>query len=65
MLRGPQGTLYGRNCIGGIINAYTHSPLDFQGTRIKASYGRYNDAALNAYHSNKVNDRLGFAINGS
>ena len=65
VLRGPQGTLYGRNCIGGIINAYTHSPLDFQGTRIKASYGKYNDAALNAYHYNKVNDQLGFAINGS
>ena len=65
VLRGPQGTLYGRNCIGGIINAYTHSPLEFQGTRIKASYGKYNDIAVNGYHYNKVNDRLGFAINGS
>lgn len=65
VLRGPQGTLYGRNCIGGIINAYTHSPLEFEGTRIKAGYGNYNDMVVNAYHYNKVSDKLGFAVNGS
>ena len=65
VLRGPQGTLYGRNCIGGIINAYTRSPFEFQGTRVKVGYGRYNDMVVNAYHYNKVNDKLGFAINGS
>lgn len=65
VLRGPQGTLYGRNCIGGIINAYTHSPLDYQGTRIKAGYGKNNDLVVNAYHYNKVSDSFGFAINGS
>ena len=65
VLRGPQGTLYGRNCIGGIINAYTRSPFEFQGTRVKIGYGRYNDMVVNAYHYNKVNDKLGFAINGS
>lgn len=65
VLRGPQGTLYGRNCIGGIINVYTHSPLEYQGTRIKAGYGRYNDLTLNAYNYTKLNDRLGFAVNGS
>ncbi len=65
VLRGPQGTLYGRNCIGGIINAYTHSPFDYQGTRVKVGYGRFNDAVVNAYHYDKVNDKLGYAVNGS
>ncbi len=65
VLRGPQGTLYGRNCIGGIINAYTHTPFEYQGTRVKAGYGRYNDLVVNAYNYTKVNDQLGFAFNGS
>lgn len=65
VLRGPQGTLYGRNCIGGIINAYTRSPFDYQGTRVKVGYGRYNDMVVNASHYNKVNEKLAFAVNGS
>lgn len=65
VLRGPQGTLYGRNCIGGIINAYTHSPFDYQGTRVKVGYGRFNDAIVNAYHYDKVSDKLGYAVSGS
>ncbi len=34
VLRGPQSSLYGRNTIGGVINLYTLSPLDYQGVRI-------------------------------
>ena len=65
VLRGPQGTLYGRNCIGGIINAYTRSPFDYQGTRVKVGYGSYNDIVVNASHYNKLNEKLAFAVNGS
>ena len=41
VLRGAQGTLYGRNAIGGIVNLYTLSPLTFQGTNLSVSGGNY------------------------
>ncbi|MDR1004432.1 MAG: TonB-dependent receptor [Prevotellaceae bacterium] len=65
VLRGPQGTLYGRNAIGGIINVYTHSPLDFQQTRIRAGYGSRNDLQASASNYTKLSDRFGFALRGS
>ena len=62
--RGPQGTLYGRNSIGGIISVYTHTPFDYQGTRLKASYGSRNDATVQASNYTLVSPQLGFAVSG-
>ncbi|MDE7305048.1 MAG: TonB-dependent receptor [Alistipes sp.] len=48
VLRGPQSTLYGRNTMGGVMNIYTLSPLNYQGTRIQAEYGSGNTLRLRA-----------------
>lgn len=42
VLRGPQGTLYGRNTIGGAVNFITARPADEAGFRQKFSYGSWN-----------------------
>ncbi|MEA5063637.1 MAG: Plug domain-containing protein, partial [Petrimonas sp.] len=46
VLRGAQGTLYGRNAIGGIVNIYTLSPLSFQGTSLMLSGGNYGQFSV-------------------
>ena len=62
VLRGPQGTLYGRNAIGGIINISTRNPLEYQNTRVRLGYGRYNDQRAQISNYTKLSDQFGFTF---
>lgn len=42
VLRGPQGTLFGRNTTGGAINYITSGPTDDASLRVKLGYGNYD-----------------------
>ena len=62
--RGPQGTLYGRNAMGGIINVYTLSPLDFQGGKASLSAATFGDVKAKASYYLKLADNLGLSVAG-
>jgi outer membrane receptor protein involved in Fe transport len=42
VLRGPQGTLYGRNATGGVVNVITAKPTDQFEANVRAEYGNFN-----------------------
>jgi iron complex outermembrane receptor protein len=48
ILRGPQGTLFGRNTTAGAVLITTHTPSNTFGGEAKASYGTFNAASFQA-----------------
>lgn len=58
VLRGPQGTLYGRNTTGGAVSVITNAPTDHVAAGLNLSYGSYDAAKMEAYVSGPVVDTL-------
>ena len=58
VLRGPQGTLYGRNATAGVINVISNRPKDSFEAAAGAEYGNYDTVRLNAM----VNAPLGESV---
>lgn len=58
VLRGPQGTLFGRNVTGGAVVIHTLSPsFEFAG-RAQVSYGNYNAVQARGYITGPITDTL-------
>jgi len=64
VLRGAQGSLYGRNAMGGIVNIYTLSPFDYQGIRANFKVGNYGQSKANLSLYQKASDKFAYTVGG-
>ena len=62
LLRGPQGTLYGRNATGGLVHFVTVKPQEDFGGYSKVSLGSYNTLSLEGAVNLPVSDKVGFRL---
>ncbi len=65
ILRGPQGTLYGRNTIGGAVKYVTKRLPDDFALTVKGTYGSYNEADGVVSVSAPLADGLKVGVSGA
>ena len=65
VLRGPQGTLYGRNATGGAVNLISAKPqIDGFHAKASASYGNYNARRGTLMLNVPLGDKVAIRLNG-
>ena len=63
VLKGPQGTLYGRNTMGGVINVHTKKPDNETALAVGSGVGNYNLFETRGYvRAPLVTDKLFFGL---
>lgn len=66
VLRGPQGTLYGRNAVGGAINVTSRVPGETWSGELQLRGGTYDEFGVSAFTSGPlIADKLAISIAGS
>ena len=62
VLKGPQGTLFGRNATGGAINIVTRAPSHDPSMSAELGYGRFNEKSARVYATLGITDTLAASI---
>jgi outer membrane receptor protein involved in Fe transport len=65
VLRGPQGTLYGRNATGGVVNIIPALPEQDFGLETKVEVGNYKSMRLQGMINVPVTETLAFRLSGA
>lgn len=66
ILRGPQGTLFGRNSIAGVINVTRTQPsTDALAGSVRIGYGNYNDTEMDGYVNTPLSDSFAFKLSAA
>lgn len=65
LLRGPQGTLFGKNTETGAISLNTKKPSEDFAAEVGLDYGRYNTVKTTAYINGAITDKLFASASGS
>lgn len=63
--RGPQGSLFGRNSLGGSVNFITRKPDEDPYTKIQLKGGTLGRLAGDFYTSHKLGDKVGVSLSGA
>lgn len=64
VLKGPQGTLFGRNTTGGVVHIITKDPSDELGGELNLSAGNYGILELSSYLTGGVVEDIAFSVSG-
>ena len=65
VLRGPQGTLYGRNSTGGAVNFISASPTEEFSAYVKGGYAEYEQTTVEGMISGPIGDRVRVRLAGN
>lgn len=64
VMRGPQGTLYGKNAVGGAINFITKAPDEYFNAEVSATLGDYNLMEVKGHVNFPISSNTAVRISG-